>query len=229
MHLLSLQPKITCYVLRTSHPQNPLERRTLELTRIESEEQESFARFVRLSALSRPSPVLLNDVMSFYPSMTKERLRNIPDDQIIFFWADVALFNVSSPVKSIYGAMEEANPRQSRYTTCCRHITDGPGNLVVEGAHIDGPSLLSKAIGVDRRPIGITGLCETNTADDDDAQSGLHEFILIATNSPPESEVQNVVLQTEIINGIRYRVNIGEIEEEAWNRANVKRTLVALG
>jgi hypothetical protein len=57
---------------------------------------------------------------------------------------------------------------------------------------------------------------------------GKHEFIVISSRCMFGSDPTLVVLQIERKEGVSSRVNIGDISEEAWVRAQREWTLIAL-
>jgi hypothetical protein len=57
--------------------------------------------------------------------------------------------------------------------------------------------------------------------DDEEDESGVCEFILIANNRPPAYAHQKVTMQIKRRGGIAYRVNIADIQADAWSRAEL--------
>ncbi|TEY52884.1 hypothetical protein BOTCAL_0254g00080 [Botryotinia calthae] len=87
---LGLDPEITCYVLRNS----PL--RLVRVPRISSDVPGGQIRFHPLqSQQSSPNAISLEDIPEHFPELGIEKLDDTPDDQLIFFWAEVAQFEVS--------------------------------------------------------------------------------------------------------------------------------------
>ncbi len=78
-----------------------------------------------------------------------------------------------------------------------RRILDGKGNVV-----------------------GQTAVCKP-VSDDEDSESGECEFLLLATNEPPENEKHKIAMQIRRRGRIAYRVNIADIRADAWDAANV--------
>jgi len=151
-----------------------------------------------------PLAVTIEDIQEHYPDMTRDILADTPDDQLLFFWTNVARFTVSEPVdmtppSAVKTPLEDP---QEKYQ---RRILDGNGNVV-----------------------GLTAVCKL-VSDDEESESGECEFLLLATNEPPENEKQKIVMQIRRRGGIAYRVNIADVRADAWEAANAVRTLVALG
>jgi hypothetical protein len=152
-----------------------------------------------------PLAVTLEGIEQNCPSLTQDHLTNIPDDQLIFFWTDLARFTVSTPIPMISAVTANTiHEATSKYHY--RVITDQDGNTV-----------------------GRTAACEAASTDETN-ESGECEFILIASNTPPEHERQNLVMQIKRRgDGVACRVNIADVRAEAWERAGAVRALVALG
>jgi hypothetical protein len=149
-----------------------------------------------------PLGICLADIINEYPCLTDIRLLDTPDDQMIFFRADCARCQVSSPVLSLEGAY---NPRNPVYSKCVKHhrnIIDNAGRVV-----------------------GKTSTCEASEKN----ENRVWDFIHIADNRTFSTEPRKIVLQVEFRDGIFHRINIGEISEEAWERTMPMSRLVALG
>lgn len=148
--------------------------------------------------------VSLDDVYKNVPELTLERLHDMPDDQLLFFWAESAHFLVSGPIK-IIAWFPTNKSLEKRYTKYYRNITDLDGN-----------------------PVGKTATCD-EISDDEEGEAGVCEFILIASNRPPEYTHQKVTMQIKRQGGIAYRVNIADIQADAWSKAKATRTLIPFG
>jgi hypothetical protein len=154
-----------------------------------------------LAVSQSPLVVTLEHVRQHYPDID---LVNTPDDQLLFCWTDLARFVVSQPVDAT-PAFATNTPLEDTYQKYHRIITD-----------------------MDRNIVGETAPCMP-VSEDEASESGECEFILLASNSPPESERKKLVIQIKRRGGIAYRVNIAEIRADAWEAANAVRMLVALG
>ena len=129
--------------------------------------------------------------------MTRERLLDTPDDQLIFFWTESAHFTIRGPVeRNVLNYIAE-------YTLQLFEVLDADGHIV-----------------------GYTGACR------EAAGVEVHhtvKFLLLANNRPVEFPPQKIILQIVRRAGIAYRVNIAQVGEEAWEKANPCRVLAALG
>jgi hypothetical protein len=198
-HVNRLDPVILCYVLR----QSPL--RLVRVSRL-SMDTPNPAPWQLASALFKsPLAVTLGDIEQNCSGLTQEYLTDIPDDQLVFFWTDIARFTVSTPTTMVL-AVAANTTLEDRYTYHYRTITDRNGNTV-----------------------GRTAACEAGSNDETN-EGGECEFILVASNTPPEHERQKLVMQIKRRDdGVAYRVNIADVSAGAWERAGAVRALVALG
>jgi hypothetical protein len=146
----------------------------------------------------------LDDVEKHCPGLAGARLADTPDDQLLFFWADSARFVVSEPV-TMARPVTAINSIRGEDHRHYRRIADASGQIV-----------------------GRTAACAA-VSDDEAVESGECEFILIASNAPPEHEKQKLAMQVKRRDGIAYRANVADIQADAWDAADVVRTLVALG
>lgn len=153
-----------------------------------------------------PSTVTIDMVLHSRegPQLTKARLLNTPDDQVIFFWAEVAQFTLSGPV-------EEENTTFSKdHHWFYYEIHDESGQVV-----------------------GKTDYCSPEDADDETIKwarkQSTFDFVHIGTNAAPHAAVQKVVLQVFWEDGIAYRISGGDILEDAWSKSKPQRRLIAMG
>ncbi len=151
-----------------------------------------------------PLTVALDDVPNNVPELTLERLHDMPDDQLLFFWTESARFLVSGLTETTPWFSTNKRHRKT-YTKYYRNITDCNGNHIGKTATCDG------------------------IPDDEEIKSGVCEFILIANNRPPAYAHQKVAMQIKRRGGIAYRVNIADIQADAWSRAELTWSLIALG
>lgn len=151
-----------------------------------------------------PLTVTLEDVQQHCTGIPWDDLANTPDDQLLFFWTELARFTVSEVI-NITPPYAVSTPLEDTYKKHSRKITDVDGNVV-----------------------GQTATCQA-VSDDEESEGGECEFILLASNTPPEHEKHNLVMQIKRRGGIAYRVNIADIRVDAWDAADTVRTLVALG
>jgi hypothetical protein len=80
----------------------------------------------------------------------------------------------------------------------------------------------------DENTAGRTAACEAESNDETN-EGGECEFILVARNTPPEHEGQNLVMQIKRrSDGVVYRVTIADVSAEAWERAGAARAWVPL-
>lgn len=143
-----------------------------------------------------PLAVTLNKIFLDCPSITQDRLSEIPDDQLLFFWAESSVFTISGPVKwSLSYSQRDCEIQRFQ-------ILDPEGQVV-----------------------GITGACRAMGTDEVGMIKTNAEFIAIANNRPVEHPAQKIVLQVERCAGIAYRINIAEIREDAWIRS-MPRTIL---
>lgn len=208
----SMDPEIICYVLRNS----PL--RLVRVPRISSDVPGGQTRFHPLqSQQSSPNAISLKDIPKHYPDLGIDKLNDTPDDQLIFFWAEVAQFEVSEIMTMKYESSINT-PWEPRYTYRRRYIRDINGNVVAQTAYCDFEEENTREDGI-------------SCTEEPEGGGGTYEFILIANNNPPDpgSKPSKIVLQVEKKNGIMYRVNNAEIPEEVWKRSEARRMLVALG
>ncbi|KAK6607822.1 Mus7/MMS22 family protein (ATPase) [Botrytis cinerea] len=208
---LGMDPEIICYVLRNS----PL--RLVRVPRISSDVPGGHIHFHPLqSQQSSPNAISLEDIPKHFPELGIKKLDDTPDDQLIFFWAEVAQFEVSE-ILTVKHEIPKNTPWEPRYTHKHRDIKDMNGNVVAQTAYCYFEE--------------TTWEDETSCRAEPDAGSGTFDFVLIANSNPPDPESQpsKIVLQVERKNGVMYRVNNAEIPEEVWKRSDAKRMMVALG
>lgn len=148
-----------------------------------------------------PFTITLDTIKAQCAFMTDERLQQTADDQILFFWAEVASFTLSGPIKE-----ENETYRDSDFFH--HEILDSAGNRV-----------------------GLTDYCVPGDANDLTCTlgNGESEFVLLATNKKVGGSVDKVVLQILRKDRVVYRIGIADIEAEAWIKANPSRELIALG
>lgn len=211
-----MDPEIVCYVLRNS----PLRLVRVPRISLDVPGAQTRLRFYPPNAQQMsPNAISLEDIPKHYPELSIDRLNDTPDDQLIFFWAEVAQFEVSELIKHTAGAVVNA-VRKDRYTHYYRNIMDMNGNAVAQTACC--------YVGEEEE---VTQEYGTVNTEEPETGDGIFEFILIANNSPPdpESKPSKVVLQVLRKRSVMHRVNNAEIPEEVWNRTEVRRMLVALG
>jgi|ERR1700722_7867750 hypothetical protein len=191
-----------CYVLRNT----PL--RLVRTSRVASDFQGSRNFRGSLQTPSRsPIAVSLADIEAYDSTWTRERLGSTPDDQLLFFWTEAACLKVAGPFQeTITQRVSRSRGGSDSYKRRWFEIQDNAGN-----------------------PIGSTAPCLADSQGDSGSVSGTSEFILIASNRPPESVPEKIVLQIERRDGVAYRVNIATIQETKWTEAAPKRALIALG
>jgi hypothetical protein len=146
------------------------------------------------------------NVANHLPLLTPNKLALFPDDYLLFFWAESAFFTVKSrkPSSTVLKSFNDyyKDPRTI--------IQNGGGETI--GSVCKMPpqaSKLAKDIDTDQK-----------------------QFIAVARRAIPEVPDYPqiiLVLQIEWKEGITYRVNMGEIKEEAWQAASPKRSLIVLG
>ncbi|KAK3377149.1 heterokaryon incompatibility protein-domain-containing protein [Lasiosphaeria ovina] len=157
-----------------------------------------------------PSPlaVTLDSIANELPHLTAKRLSRIPDNQLLFFWTEVAVFTVSGPVQK--NTTYRAPP-----------------------FHFEIWNVRNRSDGQQQQLVGHTDVCVPSDADDGacSAGEGDYEFVLLATNRPMfgDHPAEKIVLQVVWKAGIAYRISIGDILEDAWNEAQPKMKLVVLG
>lgn len=194
-----LELEILCYALRNS----PL--RMVPVSRLSMDRPNGRALQSPLQLLKSPLAVSLDDVPNQVPELRLERLQDMADDQLLFFWAESARFVVSGPTKKWTRRVSESKTSERIYTRYHRIISDCGGNQIGHTVDCNGIS------------------------DDEEAESGVCEFILLANHRPPTDRHQRVTMQIKRRDGIAYRVNIADIQPDAWSGAELTRTLIALG
>ncbi|KAF5872891.1 putative mitochondrial aaa atpase protein [Botrytis fragariae] len=165
---LGMDPEIICYVLRNS----PL--RLVRVLRISSDVPGEQTRFHPLqSQQSSPNAISLEDIPKHYPDLGVDKLDDTPDDQLIFFWAEVAQFEVSEIMTMAFESSKNT-PWEPRYTYKQRDIRDTNGNVVAQTAYCDFEE--------NARENG------TSCIEEPEAGGGTYDFVLIANNNPPDPE-----------------------------------------
>lgn len=151
--------------------------------------------------------VSLRHIEQNYSHLTAEKLADIPDDQLVFFWAESARLMVADPEEGKNWSRGWNQFLIDKYANYIQKISDYDGNQV-----------------------GETGRCK-ETVDAGASKGGEYEFIVIAVRkAPPDYEETRIALQIgRRADGIAYRINIAEISQAGWEQANVTFGLVALG
>ncbi|KAK1637535.1 hypothetical protein BDP81DRAFT_405614 [Colletotrichum phormii] len=146
-------------------------------------------------------------IQGFYPDLKTDVLKQIPDDQLLFFWADSARFRVTDPIKSDLWQPDWNPLEKDQHAYYVQRIIDANGRVV-----------------------GETGRCKGN-CDAGASESGEYEFVVIADNTaPPEFEKKMVALQVARRHDrVAYRINIAAISQARWEKANTTHGLIALG
>ncbi|KAH8889258.1 HET-domain-containing protein, partial [Thozetella sp. PMI_491] len=196
-----ITPEIMCYVLRNT----PL--RLVRISRLTMDVPGDrralpFANRLAVPAMQSPLAVYLDDITLHFPELPIDRLKGIPDDQIIFFWTEVATFTVSATIQRELWTKDRHPNNRTEYQILQREVLEGSGKV-----------------------IGQISPCES-TGTNDSEQSA--EFALLATSALAGSQGKVLALQIETKEGVAYRVNIAEIEEQAWRNADTQRRLIAL-
>jgi hypothetical protein len=86
-----------------------------------------------------------------------------------------------------------------------------------------------KIVNADGNIVGITGPLPPNARATNRCTAEIHEFVVIGRRQILHFKPQLSVLQVESSDGIMYRMNTGDVDEEAWVRAEPKWNLVVLG
>ena len=136
--------------------------------------------------------VSLADIALHYPSLQPAQLESIPEDQILFFWASSASFDLE-PASN--------NPKAKKPMI----VTDS-----------------GKQVGT-VNPVTVEHL------KDGPFDRGKHEFLVLGTRRNAFWDPKLLVIQIVWHKGIAYRVNCGEIEEDAWLSHPSRWILIALG
>jgi hypothetical protein len=183
---------------------------------------------------SKEHVVTLDLISRFYPSLTSSALATIPEYHILFFWTSVAIFRVTpvSGEKSFVPLYDSvAQMACSRCKTLEQHRS---GALEPEGGTLESlppspPHILDASGSV----VGSTCRMTSEYFRIGSYDTGMHEFIVIGRRHVEELgdefPAQLLVMQVEMKDGIYHRVNIGEIEENAWDAAGSEWRLIALG
>lgn len=198
-----MEKNISCYVLRNS----PL--RVVEVASIKNDNTET----------DEASAPLLESIFSEYPQLTRDELAKIPENQLIVFWSDVAVFQVAGPTQEKNETWHDAEffyfDIHSIQETRERDRDGGKAQVTTTSC-------------------GKTDWC--SPGDENDAicraGQGQFEFVLLATNNAPGSKPQKIALQISrkaSMEWVANRICIASISEEAWYKAQPTRRLVILG
>lgn len=148
------------------------------------------------------------DIQQNLPALTEARIRDVTDEHILFFWASSASFEVAGGIKS--DAQNEEIYNNNLRSSQRADIKDHHGDLIGQMERIahseQAESVLSgrqEFIALGRQDIGIEELRS--------------EF-------PPKI----VAMQIHWEDDLAYRINIAEIDQEAWEAAQPVWRLIAL-
>lgn len=195
-----LWPETRCYVLRNM----PL--RLVPMARLSMDA----GRGATIKSQS-PWAVSLYDISEQIAELTRSRLEDTPDDQLVLFWTESAMFCLSPPNKLAVNDGASYHPwTLATYDYRFRHVLDKHGAAVGKTSGSDGAA--PKYMG-----------------ESPSTQDVNHEFILLASQAPDGHPPKKVALQIERRDGIAYRVNVAEIDEDAWRAAAPQKKLIALG
>lgn len=161
------------------------------------------------------SLVTLDMIVTELPDLTFDRLSLIPDDQILFFWAETAHFFLSPLSKSNHSS-DRGRPIYDEKGEYCGDVGPLPGAV---GA-VDDDADEEDDFGRDSSSARDAKGTSTSTSNNNQRAEfiALRRFTYIC-----------LVLQVERREGIVYRVNIWQIDAQAWRRSRLRRELVALG
>ncbi|KAJ8067231.1 hypothetical protein OCU04_004595 [Sclerotinia nivalis] len=210
---LGMNPEIVCYVLRNS----PLRLVRVPILSLDVPGAQTHIHPSQAQQMS-PNFIALQDIPKHCPELSIDKLKDTPDDQLIFFRTEVAQFEVSSELIMTKREGLKNTPWEPEYTFHVRNISDMNGNVAAQMVcYYDGKENSQED--------------KISNREGSEAGGGIFDFILLANNDPPdpESKPSKIVLQVERKDGIMYRVNNAEIPEEVWSRMNARKMLVTLG
>lgn len=195
---LSETPIVLCF----GHKSNPL-----RLARIgdnnANKDTPEHQEFQGLGESTR-SEVNLDDVVEHLPELTQARLKEIPDEHVLFFWASSAFF--AAPMSDVEG-QQWATWADYHYLSTKRPvIRDLKGGVVGERNFVS--------------PATMKGLDSSHT-----------EFIAVARRKIADLDLPATLLALQIkwVDGVAQRLNYAEIDEAMWEEASPTWKLIALG
>lgn len=203
--------EIVCYVLRNS----PL--RVVKVSRTISDIRELTMPSTQpgVGHLRSPNTVTVESILTELPVWTTESLAKVPDNQLIVFWSEIAVFYLKGPVI-------EKNTIWYNVQFRTFEIYKRDSVLFQVG---DTSTKISE-------PSGKTEYCNPDNKSDPLCQAGEgeFEFVLLATSRAPGHPPEKVALQVyrDQNSGIAHRISIARIKEEQWIKAGPRRTLVML-
>jgi hypothetical protein len=147
------------------------------------------------------APVTLDHIAQNLPGLTEATLSDYPDEHVVFFWTLTAKFKVCG-----------GNQNDTFLST----------------SSFGKPSILD----VTGKIVGSTCQMLDEHWEFSGGDNGTYEFAIIARRSIPDiPDIAPVALVLQLKrngDGTVERINIGEIEEEAWLAAEPQRSLVAM-
>ena len=177
--------------------------------------------------------VSVNDVREHLYDVPMQTLRDMPSNHLLLFWTSSAKFRVSRPESE----GERLLLREPRLDFVCQHCYTVEQHMSgalepkekIQVAQNYAPNMLNEYGQV----VGTLSPMTPEFWKDRNYDSGVHEFIVLARRTIPELAdvfpATLLVMQVERVDGIWYRVNMGEIVETDWNAAEVQWKLIALG
>lgn len=194
----SEQPTITCFI----HKCNPLRLSEICPTHEFEVRQDTQQQLKPMKSRTK-EVVLWEDVCTHLPLINEERLSGIPNQHLLFFWTTTAHFEV------------EAQTHIQQYEGA--HDYRGAGDDI--SLKNDTGSVVGK-------------VCKLGVQEDSDifGKSTRAEFAIIGKRSVPGVEGTSLIiaLQLKWEGDIAVRMNIAEINEDAWADGHPTRRLIAL-
>lgn len=148
--------------------------------------------------------VTWNDVQQQLPSLTADRLRKVPSEHVLFFWAS-----------SVFLEVRRDTDRNRKYVGT--HSSSRPADILDAHGYLVG---IMERMGQWQQQGALSGRHEFIALGRQDL--GIEELRALY---PPKV----MAMQIRWEDGVAYRVNMAEIEQAAWEAAKPTCKLVALG
>ncbi|KAF2494761.1 hypothetical protein BU16DRAFT_47395 [Lophium mytilinum] len=181
----------------------------------------------------RPRDVTLEALQHNLPSLTPEYLSDVPEHHLLFFWAATAKFHIclrheGNPVSRITDAALGFSCAFCH--TAEQHVSGSPAPPSTSlPFHHFTPQILNARGDV----VGTLCRMREKHWEGGRYETGLQEFIVVGRRHIAELEddfpATLLVMQVERKGDVWERANMGEIEEQAWNKAGGEWRLFALG
>jgi hypothetical protein len=186
---------------------------------------------------SRQRTVDLKDLQTKLEGFNAAELASIPDHHVLFFWTSLAKLHVAKPT-DITQAQRLRAPMRQVFCSECSTIEQHLGGFkqplhTLNTNPQETSSYCPNILDAESNVVGSSNRMKASFWQSGNYDTGLHEFIVIGRRVVAGLEdvfpATLLVMQVERREGIWYRLSMGEISEDEWNKADSDWRLIVLG